>query len=293
MTGYTAEKQDSFITPAPEGKALMDFSGKELIKGEPDASSFPSGGLRNTFEARGYTTWDTTSPAFLKDDGAGPILYIPTAFCSYTGEVLDKKTPLLRSMEAISNQAVRVLRLLGDKTVKKVDCSIGPEQEYFIISKDNYAKREDLVFTGRTLFGAMPPKGEEMDDHYLGTIPERIQKFMKEVNEELWKLGVYAKTQHNEVAPGQHEIAVIFETANIATDHNQLVMDILKRVAEHHDLECLLAEKPFAGLSGSGKHDNWSLVTDYGKNLLNPGKRPHENLQFLLFLFEFHLWFLL
>jgi glutamine synthetase len=284
MTGYTAEKQDSFITPAPEGKALMDFSGKELIKGEPDASSFPSGGLRNTFEARGYTTWDTTSPAFLKDDGAGPILYIPTAFCSYTGEVLDKKTPLLRSMEAISNQAVRVLRLLGDKTVKKVDCSIGPEQEYFIISKDNYAKREDLVFTGRTLFGAMPPKGEEMDDHYLGTIPERIQKFMKEVNEELWKLGVYAKTQHNEVAPGQHEIAVIFETANIATDHNQLVMDILKRVAEHHDLECLLAEKPFAGLSGSGKHDNWSLVTDYGKNLLNPGKRPHENLQFLLFL---------
>jgi glutamine synthetase len=284
MTGVTAEKHDSFISPAPAGKIIMEFSGKELIKGEPDASSFPSGGLRATFEARGYTAWDCTSPAFLKEDAAGVTLCIPTAFCSYTGEALDKKTPLLRSMEAISKQAVRVLKLFGDTKVKKVSCSVGPEQEYFLVDKAKYLQREDLIFTGRTLFGAMCPKGQEMDDHYFGTIPERIESFMKEINEELWKLGVYAKTQHNEVAPAQHELAVIYTTANIAADHNQLVMEVMKRVANRHGMECLLHAKPFAGVNGSGKHNNWSMVTDYGKNLLEPTKTPHENKQFLLFL---------
>ena len=284
MTGITAEKHDSFITPAPGGKILMEFSGKELIKGEPDASSFPSGGLRATFEARGYTAWDCTSPAFLREDAAGVTLCIPTAFCSYTGEALDKKTPLLRSMEAISKQAVRILKLFGHNDVTNVSCSVGPEQEYFLIDRDKYLQREDLVFTGRTLFGAMPPKGQELDDHYFGSIRERVAAFMRELNVELWKLGILAKTQHNEVAPAQHEIAPIFSTANISTDHNQLVMDTMKKVAIRQGLTCLLHEKPFAGVNGSGKHDNWSLVTNTGKNLLDPGKTPHENIQFLLFL---------
>lgn len=284
MTGMTAEKHDSFIFPAPAGKVIMEFSGKELIKGEPDASSFPSGGLRATFEARGYTAWDCTSPAFLKEDAAGVTLCIPTAFCSYTGEALDKKTPLLRSMEALSKQAVRVLHLFGDTDVKNVSCSVGPEQEYFLIDKGKYLQREDLIFTGRTLFGAMPPKGQELDDHYFGSIKERVAAFMKELNTELWKLGVLAKTQHNEVAPAQHELAPIYGTANIATDHNQLVMECMKKIANRQGLTCLLHEKPFAGVSGSGKHDNWSMVTDTGKNLLNPGKMPHENIKFLFFL---------
>lgn len=284
MTGVTAEKHDSFITPAGGGKVIMEFSGKELIKGEPDASSFPSGGLRATFEARGYTAWDCTSPAFLKEDAAGVTLCIPTAFCSYTGEALDKKTPLLRSMEAISAQAVRILKLFGHEDVKNVSCSVGAEQEYFLIDREKYLKREDLIFTGRTLFGAMPPKGQEMDDHYFGQIKEKVASFMKEVNEECWKLGILAKTQHNEVAPAQHEMAPIFSTANIATDHNQLVMEIMRKVAKRHGLECLLHEKPFAGVNGSGKHNNWSIVTNTGKNLLDPGTTPHENIQFLLFL---------
>ncbi|HEX3075571.1 MAG TPA: glutamine synthetase III [Lachnospiraceae bacterium] len=285
MTGITAEKHDSFISPASNsGQAILEFSGKELIKGEPDASSFPSGGLRATFEARGYTAWDCTSPAFLREDAAGVTLCIPTAFCSYTGEALDKKTPLLRSMEAISKQAVRVLHLLGATDVKKVDCSVGPEQEYFIVDREKYLQRDDLIFTGRTLFGAMPPKGQELDDHYFGSIKERIAAYMKELNVELWKLGILSKTQHNEVAPAQHEMAPIYGTANIATDHNQLVMETMRKVAKRRGLECLLHEKPFAGVNGSGKHDNWSLVTNTGKNLLEPGKTPHDNIQFLLFL---------
>ena len=284
MTGITAEKHDSFIQPAGEGGIMLEFSGKELVKGESDASSFHNGGIRDTCEARGYTTWDCTSPAFLKEDAAGVILCIPTAFCSYTGEALDKKTPLLRSMEAISEQAVRVLRALGNEEVQMVGCSVGPEQEYFLVDRDMYLKREDLIFTGRTLFGAMPPKGQELDDHYFGTLKERVAAYMKELNIELWKLGILAKTQHNEVAPAQHELAPIYGTANIATDHNQLVMEVMKKVAKRHNLECLLHEKPFAGVNGSGKHDNWSLVTDDGQNLLDPGKTPHHNLQFLLFL---------
>lgn len=284
MTGITAEKHDSFISPTSDGKVLMEFSGKELIKGEPDASSFPSGGLRATFEARGYTAWDCTSPAFLRRDAAGVTLCIPTAFCSYTGEALDYKTPLLRSMEAISTQAVRVLKLFGHDEVTKVSTSVGPEQEYFIINKENYLKRDDLIFTGRTLFGAMPPKGQELDDHYFGSLKEKISSFMKELNIELWRLGVSAKTQHNEVAPAQHELAPIYNSANIATDHNQLVMESMKKVANRQNLTCLLHEKPFAGVNGSGKHDNWSMVTNTGKNLLDPGKTPHENIQFLLIL---------
>ena len=284
MTGITAEKHDSFIQPAGEGGIMLEFSGKELVKGEPDASSFPNGGIRATFEARGYTTWDCTSPAFLKEDAAGVILCIPTAFCSYTGEALDKKTPLLRSMEAISNQAVRVLHVLGKEDVKNVSCSVGPEQEYFLVDREKYLQRDDLIFTGRTLFGAMPPKGQELDDHYFGTLKEKIAAYMKELNEELWKLGILAKTQHNEVAPAQHELAPIYATANIATDHNQIMMRILKKVASRHGMRCLLHEKPFAGVNGSGKHDNWSLVTDQGENLLDPGKNPHENTQFQLFL---------
>jgi len=284
LTGVTAEKHDSFISPTPSGKAIMEFSGKELIKGEPDASSFPSGGLRATFEARGYTTWDCTSPAFLREDAAGVTLCIPTAFCSYTGEALDMKTPLLRSMEAISKQAVRIVKLFGHKDVTRVITLVGPEQEYFLIDKDKYLKRDDLIFTGRTLFGAMPPKGQELDDHYLGCIKERIASYMKELNVELWKLGVAAKTQHNEAAPAQHELAPIYATANIAQDHNQLIMETMKKVANRHGLACLLHEKPFAGVNGSGKHNNWSLMTNTGRNLLDPGKTPHENIQFLLFL---------
>lgn len=284
MTGVTAEKHDSFIAPASEGRVIMEFSGKELIKGEPDASSFPSGGLRATFEARGYTAWDCASPAFLKEDAAGVTLCIPTAFCSYTGEALDKKTPLLRSMEALSKQAVRVLHLFGETDVTNVSCSVGAEQEYFLVDKEKYLKREDLIFTGRTLFGAMPPKGQELDDHYFGTIKERIAAFMKELNTELWRLGVLAKTQHNEAAPAQHELAPIYATANIATDHNQLIMECMKKVANRQGLACLLHEKPFAGVNGSGKHDNWAMITDAGRNLLNPGKKPHENTQFLFFL---------
>ncbi|WP_343210533.1 glutamine synthetase III [Anaerolentibacter hominis] len=284
MTGVTAEKHDSFISPIGGGQVIMDFSGKELIKGEPDASSFPSGGLRATFEARGYTAWDCTSPAFLKEDATGITLCIPTAFCAYTGEALDKKTPLLRSMEAISKQAVRILKLFGFPGVESVSCSVGPEQEYFLIDKNNYMKREDLIFTGRTLFGAMPPKGQELDDHYFGTIRERIGSFMQELNVELWKLGITAKTQHNEVAPAQHELAPIYNSANVATDHNQLIMEIMKKVANRHGLSCLLHEKPFAGVNGSGKHDNWSLVSNTGINLLYPGKKPHENRLFLLVL---------
>lgn len=284
LTGITAEKHDSFIKPDKGDKVIMQFSGKELIKGESDASSFPSGGIRATFEARGYTAWDCTSPAFLKEDSSGVTLCIPTAFCSYTGEALDKKTPLLRSMEAIDKQATRLVRLFGDSSVNSVFCAVGPEQEYFLIDRAKYLKREDLVFTGRTLFGAASPKMQELDDHYYGSIPERIKLFMKELNEECWKLGIYAKTQHNEVAPRQHEMASVYTTANIATDHNQLVMELMKKVAKRHNLECLLHEKPFEGINGSGKHNNWSLVTNTGKNLLEPGKTPHENEQFLLVL---------
>lgn len=285
LTGVTAEKHDAFITaPMENGKVLMSFSGKELIKGEPDASSFPSGGLRATFEARGYTTWDCTSPAFVRHDAAGGTLCIPTAFCSYTGEALDQKTPLLRSMEAVNTQALRLIRLFGNTTSKKVTPSVGAEQEYFLIDKDKWLQRKDLTYTGRTLFGAMPPKGQEMDDHYLGTIRQRISAYMKEVNEECWKLGISAKTQHNEVAPAQHELAPIYEAANVAADHNQMMMRILKKVASRHGMRCLLHEKPFAGVNGSGKHNNWSLTTDDGINLLEPGKTPHENIQFLLVL---------
>ncbi|MGN0277439.1 MAG: glutamine synthetase III [Hominisplanchenecus sp.] len=285
LTGFTAEKHDAFITaPHADGTINMDFSGKELIKGEPDASSFPSGGLRATFEARGYTTWDCTSPAFVREDSAGAILCIPTAFCSYTGEALDQKTPLLRSMEAVQTQTLRLIRLFGNTTSRKVKPSVGVEQEYFIVDRQKYLKRKDLIFTGRTLFGAMPPKGQELDDHYFGVIRQRIAGFMKEVNEELWKLGVSAKTQHNEVAPAQHELAPIYAECNVAADHNQIIMETLKQVAERHGLQCLLHEKPFAGVNGSGKHNNWSLTTDDGINLLDPGKTPHENIQFLLIL---------
>ena len=285
LTGVTAEKHDSFITsPMPNGKVLMSFSGKELIKGEPDASSFPSGGLRATFEARGYTAWDCTSPAFVRQDAAGATLCIPTAFCSYTGEALDQKTPLLRSMEALNVQSLRLLKLFGNTTSKKVTPSVGPEQEYFLVDAEKFLQRKDLIYTGRTLFGAMPPKGQEMDDHYFGTIRQRIASFMKEVNIELWKMGVTAKTQHNEVAPAQHELASIYSEANVAVDNNQLVMQTLKRIACQHGLKCLLHEKPFAGVNGSGKHNNWSITTDDGINLLEPGKTPHENIQFLLVL---------
>lgn len=280
LTGITAEKHDSFISPTNDGKVILEFSGKELIKGEPDASSFPSGGLRATFEARGYTAWDCTSPAFVKNNS----LYIPTAFCSYTGEALDKKTPLLRSMEAISKQAVRVLKLLGNDKVKKVTTTVGPEQEYFLIDKKYYDQRRDLILTGRTLFGAKPAKGQELEDHYFGILKERISAYMQEVDRELWALGVSAKTKHNEVAPAQHELAPIFNTTNIATDHNHLVMETLRKVALRHGLVCLLHEKPFAGVNGSGKHNNWSMSTDDGQNLLDPGKTPHDNAQFLLFL---------
>lgn len=285
LTGVTAEKHDSFISaPMENGKVLMSFSGKELIKGEPDASSFPSGGLRATFEARGYTAWDCTSPAFVRHDAAGATLCIPTAFCSYTGEALDQKTPLLRSMEAVNAQSLRLIRLFGNTTSKKVTPSVGPEQEYFLVDAAKFMQRKDLIYTGRTLFGAMPPKGQELDDHYFGTIRQRIAGFMKDVNEELWKVGVTAKTQHNEVAPAQHELAPIYAEANVAVDHNHLVMQTLKRVACRHGMKCLLHEKPFAGVNGSGKHNNWSLTTDDGKNLLDPGKTPHENIQFLLVL---------
>ena len=285
LTGVTAEKHDSFISaPMENGKVLMSFSGKELIKGEPDASSFPSGGLRATFEARGYTAWDCTSPAFVRKDAAGATLCIPTAFCSYTGEALDQKTPLLRSMEAINEQALRLLRLFGNTTSKKVTPSVGPEQEYFLVDAEKFEQRKDLIYTGRTLFGAMPPKGQELDDHYFGTIRQRIAGFMKDVNKELWKVGVTAKTQHNEVAPAQHELAPIYAPCNIAVDHNHLIMQTLKRVACQHGMKCLLHEKPFAGVNGSGKHNNWSITTDDGKNLLDPGKTPHENVQFLLVL---------
>ena len=283
LTGITAEKHDSFITPSENG-VMMEFSGKELVKGEPDASSFPSGGLRATFEARGYTAWDCTSPAFLREEADVITLCIPTAFCSYTGEALDKKTPLLRSMEALSIQALRVLRLFGNKTATRVTSTVGAEQEYFLVDKSFYLQRPDLMLAGRTLFGAMSSKGQELEDHYFGSIKERVLSYMKEVNEELWKLGVTAKTQHNEVAPGQFELAPIFENTNIATDHNQMVMDVLKRVAIRHDLVCLLHEKPFAGVNGSGKHNNWSLSSNDGQNLLEPGHTPHENAQFLTFL---------
>lgn len=280
MTGLTAEKHDSFISPISDGEIAMDFSGKELIKGEPDASSFPSGGLRATFEARGYTAWDPTSPAFIKDG----TLYIPTAFCSYSGEALDKKTPLLRSMETLSHEASKLLNLLGNSDVTSVSTTVGPEQEYFLVDKDLYKKRKDLVFTGRTLLGAMPPKGQEMDDHYFGTLKPRISAYMHDLDKELWKLGIPAKTKHNEVAPAQHELAPVFETANVAVDHNQLTMEIMKKVAEKHGLVCLLHEKPFAGINGSGKHNNWSMITNTGVNLLDPGKTPSENTQFLIFL---------
>ena len=285
LTRVTAEKHDSFISaPLPNGKVLMSLSGKELIKGEPDASSFPSGGLRATFEARGYTAWDCTSPAFVRHDAAGATLCIPTAFCSYKGEALDQKTPLLRSMQAISEQSLRLLRLFGNTTSKKVTPSVGPEQEYFLVDAEKFLQRKDLIYTGRTLFGAMPPKGQELDDHYFGTIRQRIAGFMKDVNEELWKVGVTSKTQHNEVAPAQHELAPIYAECNVALDHNHIIMQTLKRVACQHGMKCLLHEKPFAGVNGSGKHDNWSLTTDDGKNLLEPGKTPHENIQFLLVL---------
>ena len=280
LTGITAEKHDSFISPSPDGGVIMEFSGKELIQGEPDASSFPSGGLRATFEARGYTAWDPTSYAFLK----GKTLCIPTAFCSYGGEALDKKTPLLRSMQAINKQALRVLKLFGNEDVKCVKTSVGPEQEYFLVDREMFDKRKDLVFCGRTLFGAKPPKGQELDDHYFGSIKPRVAAFMEDLNEELWKLGILAKTEHNEVAPAQHELAPIYTTTNIATDHNQLTMEIMQRVALRHGLVCLLHEKPFAGVNGSGKHNNWSLATDTGVNLLTPGETPYENAQFLLFL---------
>ena len=285
LTGVTAEKHDSFVSaPLPSGKVLMSFSGKELIKGEPDASSFPSGGLRATFEARGYTAWDCTSPAFVRQDAGGATLCIPTAFCSYTGEALDQKTPLLRSMEAINKEALRLLRLFGNTTSKKVTPSVGAEQEYFLVDAEKFEQRKDLIYTGRTLFGAMPPKGQELDDHYFGTIRQRIVSFMRDVNIQLWKVGVTAKTQHNEVAPAQHELAPIYSEANIAVDQNQLTMQTLKRVACQHGMKCLLHEKPFAGVNGSGKHNNWSITTDDGINLLEPGKTPHENTQFLLVL---------
>ncbi|NYB75608.1 glutamine synthetase III [Sedimentibacter hydroxybenzoicus DSM 7310] len=280
MTGITAEKHDSFISATGDGKIIMEFSGKELIKGEPDASSFPSGGLRSTFEARGYTAWDPTSYAFIKDS----VLYIPTAFCSYGGEVLDKKTPLLRSMEVLNQQSLRILRLFGDNKTKRVTTTLGPEQEYFLIDKELFNKRKDLIYTGRTLFGAKPPKGQELEDHYFGAIKPRVQEFMKELNNELWKLGIPAKTEHNEVAPAQHELAVVFSNTNLASDHNQLTMELLKRVASKHGLACLLHEKPFAGINGSGKHNNWSLSTNKGINLLEPGTSPRENARFLLFL---------
>ncbi len=280
LTGVTAEKHDSFITPAPDGGVIMEFSGKELIKGEPDASSFPSGGLRATFEARGYTAWDPTSYAFIKDK----TLCIPTAFCSYGGEALDKKTPLLRSMQALNKQALRILHLFGNEDVKCVRTSVGPEQEYFLVPKELYEKRKDLMFTGRTLFGAKPPKGQELDDHYFGVIKPRVAAYMADLNEELWKLGILAKTEHNEVAPAQHELAPIYSTTNIATDHNQLTMEIMQKVAARHGLVCILHEKPFAGVNGSGKHNNWSMATDTGVNLLTPGETPYENAQFLLFL---------
>ena len=285
LTGVTAEKHDSFVSaPLPSGKVLMSFSGKELIKGEPDASSFPSGGLRATFEARGYTAWDCTSPAFVRQDAGGATLCIPTAFCSYTGEALDQKTPLLRSMEAINKEALRLLRLFGNTTSKKVTPSVGAEQEYFLVDAEKFEQRKDLIYTGRTIFGAMPPKGQELDDHYSGTIRQRIASFMRDVNIQLWKVGVTAKTQHNEVAPAQHELAPIYSEANIAVDQNQLTMQTLKRVACQHGMKCLLHEKPFAGVNGSGKHNNWSITTDDGINLLEPGKTPHENTQFLLVL---------
>ena len=280
MTGITAEKHDSFISPSAGGSVIMEFSGKELIQGEPDASSFPSGGLRATFEARGYTAWDPTSYAFIKDG----VLCIPTAFCSYGGEALDKKTPLLRSMEAVNRQAMRILKLFGNENVTSVKTTVGPEQEYFLIDKEDYDKRKDLIYTGRTLFGAMPPKGQELEDHYFGVIKPRVQAFMKDLNDELWKLGILAKTEHNEVAPAQHELAPIFATTNIAADHNQLTMEIMQKVAKKHGLVCLLHEKPFAGVNGSGKHNNWSISTNTGVNLLEPGDTPHENAQFLLFL---------
>jgi len=280
MTGVTAEKHDAFISPAPHGQVIVEFSGKELIKGEPDASSFPSGGLRATFEARGYTAWDPTSDAFIKDDS----LYIPTAFCSYTGEVLDKKTPLLRSMEAVNEQALRILRLFGNTKATRVVTTVGPEQEYFLIDKKYYDQREDLIITGRTLFGAKPPKGQELEDHYFGSIKQRVSDFMKDLDTELWKLGIYAKTKHNEVAPSQHELAPVFTTSNIAADHNQLTMELMKKIALKHGLVCLLHEKPFAGINGSGKHNNWSMSSNDGKNLLDPGENPQENMQFLTFL---------
>ncbi|MBQ7480797.1 MAG: glutamine synthetase III, partial [Lachnospiraceae bacterium] len=280
LTGITAEKHDSFISPQSDGRVIMEFSGKELIKGEPDASSFPSGGLRATFEARGYTAWDPTSYAFVKDG----VLCIPTAFCSYGGEALDKKTPLLRSMETLNEQALRILRLFGNSSVKRVTTTVGPEQEYFLVDRDVYNKRKDLIYCGRTLFGAMAPKGQEMDDHYFGAILRRVQAYMEDLNDELWKLGIMSKTEHNEVAPAQHEMAPIFDTANIAIDHNQITMEIMKNVAKRHNMICLLHEKPFAGVNGSGKHNNWSMITDEGVNLLEPGKSPHENAQFLLFL---------
>lgn len=280
MTGITAEKHDSFISPTSDGKVIMEFSGKDLIKGEPDASSFPSGGLRATFEARGYTAWDCTSPAFVKDDS----LYIPTAFCSYTGEILDKKSPLLRSMEALNKEAIKILRLFGNQTTNRVLTTVGPEQEYFLVDKELYNKRMDLILTGRTLFGAKPPKGQEMEDHYFGNIKERVSEYMKELDKELWALGISAKTKHNEVAPAQHELAPIFSSSNIATDHNQLTMEMMKKIALRLGLACLLHEKPFAGVNGSGKHNNWSMSTDDGMNLLEPGKTPHENAQFLVFL---------
>ena len=280
MTGFTAEKHDSFITPIGDGQIIMDFSGKELVKGEPDASSFPSGGLRATFEARGYTAWDPTSPAFIKDR----TLYIPTAFCSYSGEALDKKTPLLRSMETLSKEATRILHLLGQTEVTSVSTTVGPEQEYFLVDKTLYAQRKDLIFTGRTLLGAKPPKGQEMEDHYFGTLKPRVAAYMHDLDEELWKLGIPAKTKHNEVAPAQHELAPIFDTANVAVDHNQLTMEIMKKVADKHDFVCLLHEKPFDGINGSGKHNNWSMTTNTGANLLEPGRTPAENTQFLVFL---------
>ncbi len=280
MTGITAEKHDSFISPTAGGGVIMEFSGKELIKGEPDASSFPSGGIRATFEARGYTAWDPTSYAFIKDGS----LCIPTAFCSYTGEALDKKTPLLRSMECINTQALRIVRVFGDKTTTHISATVGPEQEYFLVDKKAYEKRKDLIYCGRTLFGARPPKGQELDDHYFGSIKPRVSAFMKDLDEELWKYGILAKTKHNEVAPAQHELAPIFDTTNIATDHNQLTMEIMKKVAENHGLVCLLHEKPFAGVNGSGKHNNWSIATNTGRNLLNPTKNPRENTEFLVFL---------
>ena len=280
MTNFTAEKHDSFISPTVDGQVIMDFSGKELVKGEPDASSFPSGGLRATFEARGYTAWDPTSPAFIKDR----TLYIPTAFCSYSGEALDKKTPLLRSMDTLNKEAVKVLRLLGNTEVKHINTTVGPEQEYFLVDKDLYNKRKDLIFCGRTLIGAPAPKGQEMEDHYFGTLKPRVSAYMHDLDEELWKLGIPAKTKHNEVAPAQHELAPVFDTTNVAVDHNQLTMEIMKKVAAKHNMVCLLHEKPFAGINGSGKHNNWSMSTDTGVNLLDPGKTPAENTQFLVFL---------